>query len=659
MKLIKLAFVNVKKSYKDFSIYFLTITIGICIFYIFNALDSQESMLEISAGLKSVLSSVSTVMAILSAFVSVVLGFLILYANNFLIKRRKKEFAVYLTLGMDRHTVAMISMIETMFIGLLSLVCGIVLGIFLSQFMAILTANMFAIKMTSFSFVYSSAATVKTMAYFLGIFIIVMMFNTISISKLKLITLLNAHKQGGRRKVNSLGMSVVLFILSIITLMASYYIAVTMDITESINILSIIGGIMGTYMFYYSISGFILIVIQSNKTKYYTGLNIFLFRQLSARMRKTVISTTVICILLFLALSALASTSSLMNAFSGDVSLISPYDASLRSFNISEAKLEDEIIKNLEENNVLDEFDRYNTAVIYESDFAINNLLKEELNYELYTDIIGLSDFNELRQLNGLKTITLNETECYIVSNVVELETSWNTYMMNEEILINGIGFSSKNRIVDTLPLVNSYMANNMGTIVVNDQLLTQMNFEPKQFILNGYYRDTDETVDESIENNLAVYNDNEELPYVILDTKNEFIDETLGLKMMLTYVGIYLGLIFLIACSTIIALIQLSESDENIVRYSLLYKIGASEKDIKATIFKSVFIGFGTPLSLALVHSVFGVWLINNVVVKFGDANIMNNVIYALCVMLFVYGLYFVITYNGVKRTIYRNLKV
>ncbi len=656
MKLFKLAFMNVRKSYRDFSIYFLTIAMGICIFYVFNSLETQSSMLELSEGLSSVITSSSKIMAIISTFVSAIFGFLILYANSFLIKRRKREFAIYLTLGMDRQKVALVAMLETVYIGVLSLVFGLAVGLVLSQFMGIITSSLFGIKLASFTIVFSLKATIKTIIYFAGIFIFVMSFNTIVISKYKLITLLNAHKLNKSIKEKSLYVSVVLFLASIIILGLSYHIAITMDVLDNIEVMSIFGGIIGSYLFYYSIAGVLLKLIQSNQKKYFKGLNMFVYRQLNNRMSKTVIATTIISILLFLTLSILASTTSLVNVFSSEVDEMNNYDVSLTSYTVTEnIKLDYQ----LRDNNILDNIEKYASIRFYESDFNLNKVINEELKYDSMADVISLSDYNQFRELSGLKKIELMENECYVLSNVEETFDNWNDLITNNNITINDIEFRPINKVTEKETLFNYSFNTNLGTIVVHDNLILKGSFTTSYDVVNGIYKSEKDKSNISTKESIQEYNEIPENPFVMINSKIDYINTSIGLKMTLTYVGIYIGFIFLVACSTIIALIQLSESDENIKRYSLLYKIGTDEIRIKRSIFQSVFIAFATPLFLALVDSVFGIWVINNVVSRFGINNIISDVIFALIVMLVVYGLYFLTTYYGVKRTILKNLNI
>lgn len=251
------------------------------------------------------------------------------------------------------------------------------------------------------------------------------------------------------------------------------------------------------------------------------------------------------------------------------------------------------------------------------------------------------------------------ENECYVSSNVEETFDNWNDLITNNSITINDIKLRPINKVTEKETLFNYSFNTNPGTIVVHDNVILKGSFTTSYDVVNGIYKNEKEKSNVLVKEKIKEYNEIPENPYVIYNSKTDYINTSLGLKMTLTYVGIYIGFIFLIACSTIIALIQLSESDENIKRYSLLHKIGTDEIRIKRSIFQSVFIAFATPLFLALVDSVFGIWVINNVVSRLGNNNIISDVIFALIAMLVVYGLYFLTTYYGVKRTILKNLNI
>ena len=212
--LFKLSINNMKKSFKDYGIYFLTLVLGVAIFYMFSSLDSQQAMLQVSQSTKEIIKLMIDLLGMVSVFVAVILGLLLVYANNFLINRRKKEFGIYMTLGMGRRQISKIILLETVLVGILSLTVGIIVGIFASQFMSILVAKMFEADMSGFKFVFSGDACIKTCIYFAVMYIAVMFFNTFTVSKYKLINLLNAAKKNERVKIKNPILSIAIFIIS-------------------------------------------------------------------------------------------------------------------------------------------------------------------------------------------------------------------------------------------------------------------------------------------------------------------------------------------------------------------------------------------------------------------------------------------------------------
>lgn len=195
MMLYKISLNNIKKSIKDYAIYFFTLILGVAIFYTFNSIESQTVMLNVSKNTHDIIKLLTTVLDGISVFVSFVLGFLIIYATRFLIKRRKKEFGIYMTLGMSKTKISKILVIEKIIIGILSLGVGLLVGFVTSQGMSIVVANMFNANMKKFEFVFSTSAMLKTLLYFGIIYILVIIFNTFSVSRCKLIDLINASKK--------------------------------------------------------------------------------------------------------------------------------------------------------------------------------------------------------------------------------------------------------------------------------------------------------------------------------------------------------------------------------------------------------------------------------------------------------------------------------
>ena len=221
--LFKLSIRNMKKSFKDYAIYFLTLVLGVAIFYMFNSIDSQQAMLEVSESTRSIIKLMISLLGYVSVFVAVVLGLLIVYANNFLINRRKKEFGIYMTLGMGKRQISKIILIETILVGIISLIVGLIIGIFASQFMSILVAKMFEADMSKFQFVFSKDACIKTCIYFAVMYVAVMFFNTFTVSKYKLIDLLNANKKNENVKIKNPIICILVFLGAVSILGYAYW----------------------------------------------------------------------------------------------------------------------------------------------------------------------------------------------------------------------------------------------------------------------------------------------------------------------------------------------------------------------------------------------------------------------------------------------------
>ena len=181
--LCKLAFRNVTRSIRDFTVYFLTLAFGVCLFYVFKSIDAQQAMIALSDSQKFYVAQMTEIMAYVSVFVAVVFGLLVVYANRFLMKRRKRELGMYLLLGMERSGISRILIAETFLIGLFALAAGLTAGVFLSQIVSVFTARLFEADLTSFHFILSPEAVGKTVLCFAVIFAVVIVFNMVSVSR--------------------------------------------------------------------------------------------------------------------------------------------------------------------------------------------------------------------------------------------------------------------------------------------------------------------------------------------------------------------------------------------------------------------------------------------------------------------------------------------
>ena len=327
--LYKLSFQNIKKSMKDYAIYFFTLILGVAIFYIFNAIETQSAMLKISNDTREIVKLLTQIMSWVSVFIACVLGFLVIYASRFLMKRRNKEFGLYLVLGMGKRKVSLILFFETLIIGIISLVVGIIIGIGASQFTSFLVASMFQADMSKYQFVFSSQACIKTILNFVLIYVIVIIFNTFSINKCKLIDLFQGNRKTEKIKLKNPIICGIIFAISIVMLIIAYY-NVTAGYSKITNgkqlAIYIVMGCVGTFLFFWSVSGLLLKVVSSMKGIYYKGLNTFTFRQMSSRVNTNVFSMTIISLMLFITICVLSSGLSIRNSLNDSLKQGVPAD---------------------------------------------------------------------------------------------------------------------------------------------------------------------------------------------------------------------------------------------------------------------------------------------------------------------------------------------
>lgn len=652
----KLAFKNIKKSYKNYVIYFLTLIFGICIFYTFNSIESQSLMMELNEQKQSAFMMAEQLMGYFSVFIAFVLGFLIVYSNNYLIKRRKKEFGIYMTLGMEKGSLSKMIFLETLFIGVISLGIGLVLGIILSQALSVLTAYMFQVDLTKFKFVFSPLGFKKTVFCFSIIYFVVLIFNFISVRKIKLIDLLIASKKNEKPTIKNLWVSVILFLGSLVIIGIAYYKVINDGIAvASFNFLGlpIILGCVGTFIFFYSLTGFFLKVIQGNKKFYLRDLNMFVMKQISSKINTTFVSLSFICLMLFLAICTFSGGLGINRALNADLKDLTKFDVTFWSNsgeNIENLLKE----KNIDISNIAKED---SNIVMYDSGVKYSSFLSEDgmdamKNYFPVAndkDILAIGEkaYNDTLKILGKEPVNLKENQYLAVGNINEIEKFANNSLEEgKKINISGKTLEPANKKYENINLYNFTMKGDILILVVKDSLLEGL--KPVSSKFNIMLKDKSNTNEEleGLRDQLV-----ENKVYSI--KREEIYDNAAGLGATMAYLGIYLGLIFIITSSVILAIQQLTEATDNIERYRLLKEIGVDQKMINKAIFTQVGVYFMLPLSLAVVHAIVGLKVSSSIVGMFGNASIMPNIIITSIILVIIYGGYFLAVYLAAKKNI------
>ena len=660
MMLFKLSLKNIKKSFKDYAIYFLTLILGVAIFYVFNAMDSQQAMMDMSKSKKEIMDLMNNLLGGVSVFVSFVLGFLIIYANKFLVRKRKKEFGIYMTLGMGKGHISKILLIETLLIGLISLAVGLIVGIFFSQLMSIVVAKMFEADMSSYTFSLSQAAMIKTMIYFGIMYLLVMILNVFVISRYKLINLITANKQNEKVKVKNPILSILIFIISIAILGYAYY-----NVTENIMnigfdhfILCIVLGIIGTILFFYGVSGFVLRLVQANKKLYLKDLNMFVLRQINSKINTTVFSMSVICILLFLTITIFSSAMSLNQSVSKDLRDVTPMDIQVLQYTDGKDSNIETVLEdlNLSMDNYKDviDFNYYRTESVTVEAALGEKVMKENYDQFKYRNkmpenLMKLSDYNKVAKQFGNKTLSLAADEYLVVADYEEMIEYRNMALEDGvKLKIGDKEYKPKyDKVIDGF-VEMSTSHSNTGVFVFPDEALENVNISNRVMLAN-YNSDNDVEYKE-IENKL----EDTTLPNNMDGrSKTQLYDAATGVGAIVTFIGLYLGIIFLISSAAILALKELSESSDNKERYQVLRKIGANDDMINKSLFKQIGIFFLVPLILAIIHSIFGIKCANLMLSAFGKNDMLMSISMTAVFIVVIYGGYFLLTYLSSKRII------
>lgn len=675
--LFKISLKNIRKSLKDYTVYFFTLILGVAIFYVFNAIDSQSVMLDVRANMMDIIKLMNDILSGVSVFVSCILGFLIIYASRFLIKRRNKEFGIYLTLGMSKRKISVILFFETLLIGIVSLVAGLVIGTILSQFMSVIVANMFDADMTKFKFIFSMKACIKTLIYFAIMYVLVMIFNTFSISRCKLIDLLNAGKKTEKVTMKNPIVCTIVFVIGVGILSYAYWM-VTRGV-ESINIINKIGvpialGCVATFLIFWSVSGFMIRIFTSIKSVYYKGVNSFVLRQFCSKINTTVFSTTVICIMLFITISVLSAALSMKDSLSKDLDSMCPVDVQLAKYSydaMSEAyatsqnmnekdreMLEDSKLSIIEtlNNSGFDaqkyfkdvvEYNIYNTGLTVKDTLGDINTDDYQFMADAIMPVMTIGDYNSVARLYGNSTYELNDDEYIIVADYKNMVMIRNQALKKGITLsVNGKEYKPRyNECKDGFVQIGVQNMND-GILVVPDNAVKPQ--QVRNMGLSADYRADTKEERYSIETQLdnLMKNISFKKSFISWNSRIELAESSVGLGALVTFIALYLGIIFLISSAAILALRELSDSADNKERYGMLRKLGVDERMIDMALFKQIGIFFAFPLILALIHSVFGIKFINIILATMGMSSMAASIGLTLAFVAVIYGGYFLITY-------------
>jgi putative ABC transport system permease protein len=678
----KLAFRNMRRSMRDYGIYFATLVVGVCMFYAFNSITQQGAVLQLSDAADRTLELLSMMIGGVSVFLAVVLGFLVVYANRFLVRRRSKEFAIYLTLGMRRGQVMRIVALETLLVGLVSLLVGLAIGYLLSQVLLVVTAAMFSVKMDTFTFFFSFDATKITVICFLVMFAVSFAFNVVSISRCRLIDLLNSDRKNEQVTLRSLPLSAILLVVSIGCIGVAYWLLRQTGLTDIDPqfIASTVLVCLGTFLFFYSLSGVVLHLAQRNRSGYLKGLRMFTLRQLGNRVNTAWVSVSLVSLVLFLALTSACGGFAIVSAFNASIESATVYDASYTIF-YGHGNKENPTVDSVKQESAADD-GRMDKAFArdvpgwgdlvskdaqidwYEGDSITKDmvdplvsLLPEGVSTDNIEgtpfDVIPLSELNATRALSGLAPVTLGDDEYLVWCDFEDMKAFWKAFEGNNgNLSLFGATLHPSAVGLDGTITETAAMPMNMGAIVVPDKVIPSDAYIRRSALSIMYNGSRDavdsrftSAIDEAYGSLLA--DDSQELSWPVNNgyTAVEMRAQSVGLTAVVTYLAIYIGVILLITCAAILALQQLTDAADNVSRYTLIEKLGADQKMVYHALYEQIGVYFIVPLVLALCHSVCAMSVVADTVKLLGNMDILMPLATTALLAVAVYGGYYAIT--------------
>lgn len=681
--LAKLAFGNMRKLLHDYAVYFLTLVLGVAVFYAFNTMSVQGDFLRGDVG--ETLSQVGQILDGLTVFLAVILGFLMVYANNFLMRRRKKELGLYQVLGMRTGQVNVVLALETLLVAAVSFGVGIALGVLVSQVLLFVTARMFATTVQHFSFFFSTDAFMLTLACFGVIFVVMMLFNWITLRRVRLIDLMSSARQNEKQFVRRLPLSIVLTAAGLVLMGVADWRLIRdgFPMDNSMQggfIITTIMVAVGTFVFFYGLAGTLTALLTHMRGFYWRDLHMFTTRQIASRVNTTALSMGVIALILFLAMTAMTTGMSICNTLNAMVEKGTPYSASISVLPMDPVAdpidLEAEVAKVGIDLSAVGSHATVRIAVIPSelegatSTFQrISELTGETIpkgfEHAMVGEVVSLSDYNAARALLGMEPVSLADGQYLLLCNMDQVEPFVNGGLEKGfSVTVGDVTLTpARATVIDDASAVlqDNGLGANPGTFVVADDLAASL--PTYQQVIDVMYAGPTEEGDAALKGLEERLSDSlgERSALTTVDTVTSVLADGTTTTGLISYMAIYIGFVLVIACAAILAIQQLSNASDSAGSYRTLSELGCSERLIFGSLRAQVAIAFALPLAVGLAHSLCAISVVNELVSAFGYSDALDGMTLGLVLFALVYGGYLALTYrmaHGIVRSAVRTTR-
>lgn len=626
----KLAYSNIKKSYRIYLVYIFTLTLTIALFYGFGALESSPAIVKLASEEATYTNVFLSIMNVTSYFVSVFVIFLMVYASEFFFKVRSNEYYIYKTLGMSRKKLIELVFCENIFVGVISISFGIILGIIFNQMLSATLINYLKLN-ESFTVVISISAIIRTIISFIIMLGIISIISATRINKKSIIELKNIKSVITKKKLSKIT-SCAWMMLGLILLAISYYMGYISQLNPngSAFYISIFSGFIGTIFTY-------LGIINYRNTKFRQSehnKNTLKKAMLYNRLMKNKVSISVISISFVFIMTAIFGSSALIGIFNLDGALVA--DAEIVSYVPEHYSLD---------NINLTKYDLANQGGYY-----------QELTYiedELYVPIVKETQFvNVVENLTNTQITVNNDYEFYIGNDTSVFDENGNNTgkVENSVDKIDNIKIPNNEKLViSENKKVKKIFPH--GVLVVADNKITDIVASNSDYIDESYAIDTillnyNNVTDEEKVINMLKAENTEAYDFVVLTTRNQLLKTSLAFKVSILFTTMYVALFLVIISLAILAIQQVMDAIDNKKEYHKLNILGLNTNDQKKIINTNTNIYFVYPLIMASISSGFALLCVDNFVSKITGTHLLNQnldkktliIIFILVIIYLVY---------------------
>lgn len=693
--LAKLAFRNVRRAGRDYAIYFITIALGVALFYAFNAVHSQAVLFDaLSADSTRMLNLLNMLIGMFSVVVAMVLGFLVVYASRFLIRRRRREFGTYLLLGMGAGRVSRILLYESIIVGLGSLVAGLMLGVGISQGLSFVTAALMGTTMTKYRFVVSPSVLGLTTLCFVVIFAISALADVLYIRRCKLITLLSTRDTNEHGTMMRVPLRVGGFVASVMLLACAYWqLAVNgMQMIDEHFWIATALMLVGTFLFFWSVAGFAIFALTHAKGFYLRGIRMFTVRQIASKVNTAFVSIAVVCVMLFFALTTASIGMGLLELFAGNIAQTTRYDATI----VASSSTFENIGTNWQVEYlrydgdmaacITSRTDAWDAAVrssaqvdLWYGDSTYQELLDQIPDAGHMQDadtiarigateveIVAQSQYNASCELVGEEGVQLSDDQFAVDNTIVgfdELAQAISNEGSNLEVAGHALHGSGS---LQSVPLDTSAMSDVGLVIIVPDEVVAALretgSFPYLSYLNVAYFGDraqgdkdlavalaeaaplpegtvpSTDSIDDQFHKDVW--------PISNVYTGRAMSEQANGLRMVITFLALYIGFVMLVATAAVLAIQQLSETADSLQRYRRLSDLGSDLRQIFGSLRSQTTVYFCTPLMLAACHTTCAVLVVSSTLFYELGVNPIGLIGIAAGSIAGVYAIYLIATY-------------